>query len=94
MSKIDVIRAWKDPKYRATLTAEELASLPENPAGLVELSDLDLDMAGGAKNVAATSDYYSMGCCTSFTNTDGCWLSIAFTTVLNCCGAMILSDEG
>ena len=91
MSKVDVIRAWKDPKYRATLSGEELAALPENPAGLIELSDLDLDVAGGAA-VEGTRDYYSMGCCTSFTNTDGCWLSVMITTVFNCCGAMVVQE--
>ena len=29
----DAIRAWKDPNYRAELSAEELAALPANPAG-------------------------------------------------------------
>lgn len=28
-----VVRAWTDPKYRASLTAEERASLPASPAG-------------------------------------------------------------
>jgi mersacidin/lichenicidin family type 2 lantibiotic len=37
-NKIDVIRAWKDPEYRATLTEEELAALPANPAGMTELT--------------------------------------------------------
>jgi mersacidin/lichenicidin family type 2 lantibiotic len=48
MSKNETIRAWKDPEYRASLTAEELASLPSNPAGLIDLSDADLgEVAGG-----------------------------------------------
>lgn len=33
MSKLDVIRAWKDEEYRAGLSKEQLALLPENPAG-------------------------------------------------------------
>jgi len=46
--KIDIKRAWVDPDYRATLSAEELGGLPPNPAGDGELgaSDLD-DVAGG-----------------------------------------------
>ena len=45
---IDVMRAWKDPEYRKTLSAEELASLPENPAGKSDLSKGDLeDVSGG-----------------------------------------------
>jgi len=48
MSRIDVVRAWKDAKYRRSLSPEERARLPESPAGLVELSDDDLQMSGGA----------------------------------------------
>lgn len=45
--KVDVIRAWKDRAYRASLSAEELASLPENPAG-APLSDLEAgEIRGG-----------------------------------------------
>lgn len=39
MRKIDVVRAWRDEEYRNSLTAEERASLPENPAGLATISD-------------------------------------------------------
>lgn len=42
MSQSDIIRAWKDPLYRATLGAQELAALPPNPAGAVEVSEQDL----------------------------------------------------
>lgn len=49
MSKTSVIRAWKDPNYRKSLSAAERASLPANPAGLIQLTDEDLGrMAGGA----------------------------------------------
>jgi mersacidin/lichenicidin family type 2 lantibiotic len=48
MSNSKTIRAWKDPEYRASLSAEELALLPENPAGLIELTDAALgEVAGG-----------------------------------------------
>ncbi len=40
------IRAWKDPYYRATLSADERARLA-NPAGVVELSEDQLDTVGG-----------------------------------------------
>lgn len=39
MSNIDVIRAWKDAEYRGSLSEAELAMLPDNPAGLVELTN-------------------------------------------------------
>jgi mersacidin/lichenicidin family type 2 lantibiotic len=49
---IDVQRALKDPAYRKTLTPEELALLPENPALTPELTEEDLGaIAGGAITV-------------------------------------------
>ncbi len=49
MSKIEIIRAWKDEEYRASLSEAERAKLPEHPAGLIELTDVELNMvAGGA----------------------------------------------
>lgn len=33
MKKEKIVRAWKDPKYRASLTNEERAALPESPSG-------------------------------------------------------------
>ena len=46
MSKLDVIRAWKDEAYRATLMDPELAVLPAHPSGAVELPLDDLALAG------------------------------------------------
>lgn len=48
MSKIDIIRAWKDEEYRNSLSEAEKAQLPENPAGAIDLDDDDMSsMAGG-----------------------------------------------
>lgn len=47
MDHIDIVRAWKDEAYRNSLSADELALLPPNPAGLVELHDSDLEDASG-----------------------------------------------
>ena len=48
MSDFDIIRAWKDEEYRMSLTDEQRASMPMNPAGQIELSDADLgSVAGG-----------------------------------------------
>jgi mersacidin/lichenicidin family type 2 lantibiotic len=48
MNAIDIIRAWKDKEYRDSLTAEQRAALPENPAGLEELSEAELGEVAGA----------------------------------------------
>ncbi len=47
MSQENIIRAWKDESYRKQLSEQELAQLPEHPAGLVELGDSELDAAVG-----------------------------------------------
>lgn len=51
MSLIDVIRAWRDPEYRSTLSSEQLAELPAHPAGLIELSDAELARASGLESL-------------------------------------------
>jgi mersacidin/lichenicidin family type 2 lantibiotic len=47
MSKENIIRAWKNPEYRNSLTNSERAALPENPAGAVALSPEDLEQVSG-----------------------------------------------
>ena len=50
MSKVNVIRAWKDRNYRNSLTAEQKAALPENPAGAVEVpADVAQNVNGGTR---------------------------------------------
>jgi mersacidin/lichenicidin family type 2 lantibiotic len=48
MNKIDVIRAWKDPVYRAGLSRDEVAGLPGHPSGFLEIDEEQLKMAAGA----------------------------------------------
>ena len=44
---VDIIRAWKDEEYRQSLSTEQLQQLPENPAGLIKLSDEDMSSVAG-----------------------------------------------
>ena len=60
MNKADVIRAWKDPFYRASLSAEQRALLPDHPAALVELDDEQLKSTSGSALTTAQT-------CTEFT---------------------------
>ena len=48
---VDIARAWRDPEYRKTLTPEELASLPPNPAGDADISEKDLEAVSGGGTV-------------------------------------------
>jgi len=64
MKKVDVIRAWKDEAYRASLTEEERAQLPANPAGVVEINDDYLrGVAGGAPRTFCCTLACSDSCC-------------------------------
>ena len=45
MTPSDIIRAWKDPRYRAGLSAPQRAQLPAHPAGAIELPEPTLHVA-------------------------------------------------
>ena len=53
--KFDIVRAWKDETYRASLSSEEQAMLPENPAGALELSDAELETVHGTSGYVNTN---------------------------------------
>ncbi|WP_257448049.1 mersacidin/lichenicidin family type 2 lantibiotic [Archangium lipolyticum] len=74
---VDIVRAWKDEQYRMSLTESERANLPVNPAGIVELTDGDLEgVAGGMMESEAVIDVdVSVGktsCCTYSTAATAC----------------------
>ncbi|MFL5355888.1 mersacidin/lichenicidin family type 2 lantibiotic [Archangium sp.] len=54
MKKELIIRAWKDPAFRASLSADERASLPESPSGraLTELDESELNGIIGGRAAA------------------------------------------
>jgi mersacidin/lichenicidin family type 2 lantibiotic len=48
--KQKLIKVWKDPQYRAQLTPDELAALPQHPAGVAEIDRALLaQITGGAQ---------------------------------------------
>lgn len=48
MSNYDVIKAWKNPGYRNSLSAEQFAAMPANPAGTIEVDDSTIGHLAGA----------------------------------------------
>ena len=50
--QFDIVRAWKDEAYYQSLSAEQLDTLPANPAG--ELADADLATISGCGGFAGT----------------------------------------
>jgi mersacidin/lichenicidin family type 2 lantibiotic len=46
----NVIRSWKDEDFRDNLSYSEMAAVPENPAGPLELTDDQLMAMNGGAN--------------------------------------------
>jgi mersacidin/lichenicidin family type 2 lantibiotic len=42
MRSEEIVRSWKDETYRLNLSDKEQALLPDNPAGVIELTDAEL----------------------------------------------------
>lgn len=63
MSKNTIIRAWSDPVYRQSLSLAELSAMPSNPAGLVELTETEMDALGGARWNSATTACPNLSYC-------------------------------
>ncbi len=56
-----IVRAWKDQEYRNSLSAEEIAQLPEHPAGMIELEDSALKgVLGGAWCISGNTSCMSI----------------------------------
>ena len=62
MSPAQVISAWKDPVYRASLHPDVLATLPLHPAGTIEVAERSLGLTpGGITHGTAGSHAGSRG---------------------------------
>ena len=62
MSHTDIVRAWKDVKYRQSLSPEQRAQVPEHPAGMMNLTDADLDQVAGGQNTYFTLNSLGYQC--------------------------------
>jgi len=85
MSKLDLIRAWRDPEYRASLSDTQQATLPDNPAGVVDLSDSDLESAAGG---SLTIDFFCVPTFPGVCTLNGC----KFTYSPPVCGDQALAS--
>lgn len=47
MSTDEILRAWRDHDYWLSLSVRERARLPKNPAGPIELMDVELEHVVG-----------------------------------------------
>lgn len=72
MSPDNIIRTWKDNDYWKSLSADERAACPQNPAGMIELSDEELGDVGGGTTVTLDA------CCATIA------ISIGVSQLLEC----------
>jgi len=47
MTSFDIVRSWKDPRYRRNLSVQQMQTLPQHPAGSATLTDQELKAASG-----------------------------------------------
>ena len=83
MSQEDIIRAWKNPEYRDSLTEEQRSQLPENPAGLIELTETELENVHGGSRQTKDSTICDIVAKTK-DSTPSCKPN---TSVINCAGS-------
>ena len=50
MKSEEIVRSWKDEDYRFNLSGAERSQLPDHPAGLIELTDAELNVVDGGAN--------------------------------------------
>jgi len=71
MPTMEIVKAWKDEEYRATLTAEQRAQLPEHPSGIIEFEQPELEdesMFGpAAGHCKIYTNYTDTGQCSTHT---------------------------
>lgn len=75
MSKLNIVRAWKDPAYFASLSAEERALVPANPAGdFTAPADMEQVVGGRSGStsarLAASCTNKTSTCCNCSPSTD------------------------
>lgn len=84
ISNLDVIRAWRDPRYRRSLSAEQIQRLPGNPAGPADLTSDEVKAAAG---LAFGEDFFQTTApeCTlcTFNHWKACGC-VPETTAINC----------
>lgn len=100
MSPDQIVRAWKDADYDASLAAESSVEVPAHPVGPIDIADAALEASGGYDS--RTEYVETLGCCQGFTQADRCdftagaggigyctWTCITmWMTTKTVCGAM------
>lgn len=63
MKKALIVKAWKDVRFRESLSDAEQALIPANPAGFMELTEVELEIVAGGLESATTGSSPSVCSC-------------------------------
>ena len=60
----EIVRAWKDEEYRNTLSSNQRATLPDNPAGAIEFAQPQLEDESlfGPEGMHCKFSHYTKAC--------------------------------
>jgi mersacidin/lichenicidin family type 2 lantibiotic len=72
LKKNTIARAWVDQAFRSTLSPEELAAMPDHPAGVVNLGEDELTQTVGG----VSANWY-----------DGCRSMMSCSALFSDCGS-------
>ena len=75
MTPDQIVRAWKDADYGATLPLDAASAVPAHPAGAIELADDALGLVAGGDMLMNTEYLESLGCCKGVTQSGYCDLT-------------------
>ena len=84
MTPDQIVRAWKDADYNASLTRSDAAAVPPSPIGPMDLADEAIDLAAGG-SVLGTQFLETMGCCKGFTQATLCDFTAGFPICTQLC---------
>jgi mersacidin/lichenicidin family type 2 lantibiotic len=87
MTPAQIVRAWKDADFGATLDA---STLPPNPAGAIELADDAIGLAAGGE-MAGTQYIETLGCCKGITEAGKCDLTVGYPWCTMYCVTIFLT---
>jgi len=88
MTPDQIVRAWKDADFSATL--DDASLVPPNPVGAIDLADDEIGLAaGGAVN--GTQYLETLGCCKGITELGKCDLTLGFPYCTGFCFTIVFT---
>lgn len=78
LTPAEIVRAWEDPEYRLTLSEEQRANLPANPAGDIQFTPRAgntlhfVTLANASSDNCSSSNCSSNNCSSSNCSSDNC----------------------